>query len=385
MNGSEALSYRINETEIEHVTTATLVVWRTMAKTLETELATERERAQDLAARLDRERLLRREAEAAMVGADAGERWVAFSSAEVQADVTAEIAKLKRERDSWKREHAAAIEDRDYAIALFTLVYEMREHALRGRIANQRGELRRLNVQMKREREPVRMDDDRYRLVRMRDVHGQPVEYMGTPPCGPFPAEERVYPCAKCPKMRTKAEGGNVFTVCEACWDDKPVALRPTLERHARVVYGPLPEYPPEDALPGRRIAECQEVACECAEAVARITETFDATIAAQEKRIAELERENGDLDMFRDEQATLINQLLGQCAEWKARAERAERERDELNAIASDALRKAGHPFPDEWNAAYAIGWFEGERRDVEAARAACRKFLAILEGSES
>jgi hypothetical protein len=36
--------------------------------------------------------------------------------------------------------------------------------------------------------------------------------------------EERIYPCAKCPSMRTKAEGGTVFTVCDACWDDKPEA-----------------------------------------------------------------------------------------------------------------------------------------------------------------
>ena len=34
------------------------------------------------------------------------------------------------------------------------------------------------------------------------------------------PAEEgRIYPCANCDKMRTKEEGGTVFSVCEACWD----------------------------------------------------------------------------------------------------------------------------------------------------------------------
>jgi hypothetical protein len=32
--------------------------------------------------------------------------------------------------------------------------------------------------------------------------------------------EERaaVYPCARCGKPRTKAEGGTTFTVCDACW-----------------------------------------------------------------------------------------------------------------------------------------------------------------------
>jgi hypothetical protein len=30
---------------------------------------------------------------------------------------------------------------------------------------------------------------------------------------------ERVYPCDDCGILRTKAEGGTVFTVCDACWD----------------------------------------------------------------------------------------------------------------------------------------------------------------------
>lgn len=30
----------------------------------------------------------------------------------------------------------------------------------------------------------------------------------------------RIYPCDKCNKLRTKAEGGTTFTVCEACWSD---------------------------------------------------------------------------------------------------------------------------------------------------------------------
>lgn len=30
---------------------------------------------------------------------------------------------------------------------------------------------------------------------------------------------ERIYPCADCGVMRTKAEGGTTFTVCDECWD----------------------------------------------------------------------------------------------------------------------------------------------------------------------
>ena len=32
------------------------------------------------------------------------------------------------------------------------------------------------------------------------------------------------YPCAQCGKPRTKAEGGTVFTVCEACWNETATA-----------------------------------------------------------------------------------------------------------------------------------------------------------------
>jgi hypothetical protein len=33
--------------------------------------------------------------------------------------------------------------------------------------------------------------------------------------------DERVYPCAECGTMRSKAEGGTVFTICDECWDKK--------------------------------------------------------------------------------------------------------------------------------------------------------------------
>lgn len=32
------------------------------------------------------------------------------------------------------------------------------------------------------------------------------------------PEPEPTYPCQKCGAMRTKAEGGTTFTVCDACW-----------------------------------------------------------------------------------------------------------------------------------------------------------------------
>ena len=33
--------------------------------------------------------------------------------------------------------------------------------------------------------------------------------------------EEPTYPCDKCGKARTVAEGGTTFTVCDECWDRK--------------------------------------------------------------------------------------------------------------------------------------------------------------------
>jgi hypothetical protein len=51
----------------------------------------------------------------------------------------------------------------------------------------------------------------------------------------------RIYPCADCGIMRSKAEGGAIFTVCDSCWkihyDKKlgritqPLAGRSALQR----------------------------------------------------------------------------------------------------------------------------------------------------------
>lgn len=32
--------------------------------------------------------------------------------------------------------------------------------------------------------------------------------------------EPKLYPCHKCGKLRTKSEGGTVFTLCDKCWDE---------------------------------------------------------------------------------------------------------------------------------------------------------------------
>ena len=39
-------------------------------------------------------------------------------------------------------------------------------------------------------------------------------------PCDPISGEE-LYPCKNCGTLRTQAEGGTTFTLCDECWDKK--------------------------------------------------------------------------------------------------------------------------------------------------------------------
>lgn len=39
------------------------------------------------------------------------------------------------------------------------------------------------------------------------------------PKCQPSQCEQVTYPCDDCGNLRTKAEGGTTFTVCDECWD----------------------------------------------------------------------------------------------------------------------------------------------------------------------
>lgn len=36
-------------------------------------------------------------------------------------------------------------------------------------------------------------------------------------------SDQRIYPCAECGKLRSKAEGGAIFTACVECWDKKHI------------------------------------------------------------------------------------------------------------------------------------------------------------------
>lgn len=41
---------------------------------------------------------------------------------------------------------------------------------------------------------------------------------------------EPTYPCEKCGKPRTRAEGGTTFTVCDACWAETSEPIKPATE-----------------------------------------------------------------------------------------------------------------------------------------------------------
>ena len=40
--------------------------------------------------------------------------------------------------------------------------------------------------------------------------------------------KEAKYPCADCGVLRTKDEGGEIFTVCDSCWDKHYRKEQPT-------------------------------------------------------------------------------------------------------------------------------------------------------------
>lgn len=63
---------------------------------------------------------------------------------------------------------------------------------------------------------------------------------------------------------------------------------------------------------------------------------------------------------------ATEVERLRARVAELEKENERLRAKLEDTDRIGRDALRKGGHPAPDDCNAAYAIGWLE-TRNDRE------------------
>ena len=114
---------------------------------------------------------------------------------------------------------------------------------------------------------------------------------------------ETTYPCDDCGTMRTKAEGGTTFTVCDACWDRlyRKSPTPPSRERGE--------EAPPSDAHSGRKSGD----PCDCTVTwpeVARLTREL-AEARAENARAAEegfkiAAQQSAALDAARAEAARL-------------------------------------------------------------------------------
>lgn len=68
----------------------------------------------------------------------------------------------------------------------------------------------------------------------------------------------------------------------------------------------------------------------------------------------------------------------LDELERLRAENERLRAKLEDIDRIGRDALRKGGHPEPDDWNAAYAIGWLE-ERNDREFRATQAQREAAI------
>jgi len=152
-------------------------------------------------------------------------------------------------------------------------------------------------------------------------------EAVACPGCSEAREEARVYPCDKCGVMRSKAEGGTVFSVCDKCWD-----AAPTEDEAALAIAQPAPSSLPP--LVGPRWHRCSY----------RDASDFgmdDRTAAREWERLCREERAARERDMgaqrrdlVRMEAAErILREVRKECDEYRERAEKAERERDEARA----------------------------------------------------
>lgn len=68
----------------------------------------------------------------------------------------------------------------------------------------------------------------------------------------------------------------------------------------------------------------------------------------------------------------------LDELERLRAENERLRAKLEDIDRIGRDALRKGGHPSPDDGNAAYAIGWLEA-RNDREFRATQAQREAAI------
>lgn len=159
--------------------------------------------------------------------------------------VTEERERLADQREDWRarsianEERAEAAErERDDALRDVEHIHARasRAESDRAEVAKERASLLAENARLREEveaRPAITAEDARTFSALGCYVHSPGDQ--GIPACGRIGSAlrahasqpkgddtSRIYPCDRCGKMRTKAEGGTTFTVCDACWDLKP-------------------------------------------------------------------------------------------------------------------------------------------------------------------
>ena len=92
--------------------------------------------------------------------------------------------------------------------------------------------------------------------------------------------KERLYPCLKCPTMRTKAEGGTTFSICDECWEKEYGKPEPTTEQKLESIKAQL------TAMTAERDEAIEHFMCRGKTIVELVTEN-----KTLKTRIAELEK----------------------------------------------------------------------------------------------
>lgn len=84
---------------------------------------------------------------------------------------------------------------------------------------------------------------------------------------------ERIYPCADCGVMRTKAEGGTTFTVCDECWDKHHGKAAPDPASEPRAKITRLDD--------GKEFADVADVLADCFKGYGPVAEGMWARFSA--------------------------------------------------------------------------------------------------------
>lgn len=177
-------------------------------------------------------------------------------------------------------------------------------------------------------------------------------------------AQGRIYPCADCGKMLTKAEGGTTFTVCDECW---------------KKAYSKLTE--PAERSKAKEESELQRQVAIATQNGAR---WIQVSVAEIDRLQSELEKAKGDIfelreDLKRSRSATTVAEMNADL--WKGKRAALERGLVEARKALREVLNERdteldmmsceyphGTPENTAWHKGVEQAW---KRFDVVKARA--------------